>query len=72
MELIITLVLITLLVIAVCNLIGLKAKTIAVTTVLLDIAYIVVVCLTVDLSGVWASVMTWLTDIANKIMEGFK
>lgn len=71
MELIITLVLITFLVIAVCNLMGLKAKTIAIATVLIDIAYIVVVFLTVDLSGVWAAISTWLTDIAHKIVGGF-
>lgn len=72
MELIITLVLITLLVIAVCNLIGLKARTIAVATILLDIAYIAVVLFTVDLSGVWLSFSTWLTDMGNEFMEGFK
>ena len=72
MELIITLVLITLLVIAVCNLIGLKARTIAVATILLDIVYIAVVFFTVDLSGVWLSFSTWLTDMGNEFMEGFK
>lgn len=70
MELVFTLVLITFLVISVSNLIGLKAKTIAIATVLIDIAYIVIVFLTVDLSGVWEAVSTWLADIASKVMEG--
>lgn len=70
MELVLTLILITFLVISVSNLIGLKAKTIAIATVLIDIAYIVIVFLTVDLSGVWEAVSTWLTDIAHKVMEG--
>lgn len=70
MELVLTLILITFLVISVSNLIGLKAKTIAIATVLIDIAYIAIVFLTVDLSGVWEAVSTWLTDIASKIMEG--
>lgn len=72
MELVLTLILITFLVISVSNLIGLKAKTIAIATILIDIAYIVIVFLTVDFSSVWESLKIWLNDVGHSIMEGFK
>lgn len=71
MELLITFVLITLLSIAVCNLFGAKAKTIATITVVIDIAYIVVVCFTVDLRPLLNAFTVWVKAIVDEVMSKF-
>lgn len=70
MEIIISLILVPLLIVAVCNLIGLKAKTTAVVTVLATLAFIVVIALTVDLSPVIDGIVTWATTLSKELVKG--
>lgn len=69
MEIVITLICITLLVISVGNLIGLKAKVTALVTVIVDIFAIVVIVLTVDITPIIDSVLSWSQRLANSFVK---
>lgn len=69
MEIVITFICITLLVISVGNLIGLKGKVIALVTVIVDILAIVVIVLTVDITPIIDSVLSWSQKLANSFVK---
>lgn len=68
MEIVISLVLIPLLVVAVCNLLGLKAKTTAAVATVVEIVFIVVVAFLVDLTPVFTGIAQWATETGKQLI----
>ena len=69
MEIVITFVLITLLVISLCRLIGCTAKTTVIWVLVADIAYILLVVFFVDLTALWDYITDFTQKVFNQLLE---
>ena len=72
MELLVTFICVTFLVISVGNLLKLKGKYIAAATIIIDIAAIVVIALTVDLTPIVHYMTDMIRHLFESLMEGLK
>lgn len=72
MELLVTFICVTFLVISVGNLLKLKGKHIAAATIIIDIAAIIVMALTVDFTPIVRSMSNMIRQLFESLMEGIK